>query len=163
MVCLCEWDYFLLHYQQWVHCSGCGICSWCCRAEVCVFVCMWVFPLRSLCQFKSVWHTATHWSLNLQQAQRKTHTIVYCLWFSSVRSSHLCLGTVRIYFKRLLRSLWAARNHLKLQPGQFQKTVVWEGHGTSCADHLPVKPSIPFRNDSSKGSPHSNTHKINCR
>lgn len=36
MVCMCEWDYFLLHYQQWVDCAGCGICSWCRRAEVCV-------------------------------------------------------------------------------------------------------------------------------
>lgn len=114
MVCVCKWDYFFLHYQQWVHSDGCGICSWCRGAGVCVFVCMWVFPLRSLCQFKSVWHTATHWSLDLQQAQRKTHAIVYRLWFSSVHSSHLCLGTVRIYFKRLLRSLRAAHNHLKL-------------------------------------------------
>lgn len=39
MVCVCEWDYFFLHYQQWVHSDGCGICSWCRGAGVCVCLC----------------------------------------------------------------------------------------------------------------------------
>lgn len=101
--CACERervrDYFSLHYQQGVHC--CGTCSWCRGAKVCVCVCGYVgIPLRSLCQFKSVWQTATHWSLDLQRAQRKAHTVIYCLWFSSVRSNDLRLGTVRVNFNR---------------------------------------------------------------